>query len=241
MNGLAVLVPAFNEGPSLPALIRELVAQGCPLRHILVINDGSGDDTLAVARSLGVATLDLAIRLGIGGTVQAGYRWALERDFHWAVQVDGDGQHDPAALPALLGAAVATAGDMVIGSRFVAARGGYRSTWLRRLGIAWFSGLIRFVTGRRIHDPTSGMRLVGRRLMKSFAEHYPADFPEPETLARILAAGYTVEEVAVCMRERGAGRSSIDSVTAVYYAVKVTLGVVLGAVAGRLERRRHAD
>lgn len=236
---LAILVPACNEADALPGLVAELRAHGFSPAQVAIVNDCSDDATLAVARRLGVATLDLPIRLGIGGALQAGYRWALRNGFSRAVQIDGDGQHDPAAIAGLLEAAKTSGAELVIGSRFLEpARDGFRSTPVRRLGICWFSALIRMLTGCTIKDTTSGMRLVGRSLMVRFAQDYPADFPEPETLAWALTARHAVVEVPVIMRPRAAGRSSIRGWISVWYAMKVTLAIVFGCAEGARDRRR---
>lgn len=236
---LAILVPACNEAETLPGLVRELRTQGFSPAQIVIVNDCSDDATLEVARGLGVAALDLPIRLGIGGAMQVAYRWALRRGFARAVQIDGDGQHDPAAIFGLIEAAETSGAELVIGSRFIEpAREGFRSTPARRLGIQWFSALIRVLTGFTIRDTTSGMRLVGRDLMARFAVDYPADFPEPETLAWALTARRAVVEVPVRMRARAAGRSSIRGWISAWYAVKVTMAIVFGCAAGAREGRR---
>jgi glycosyltransferase involved in cell wall biosynthesis len=166
------------------------------------------------------------VNLGIGGAVQAGYLWALEHGHDVAVQLDGDGQHDPAYLAALLAPVTAGEADVVIGSRFLA-DGGFRSTAIRRAGIRYLSWFLRLRCGARITDATSGFRAAGRSAIELFARYYPSDYPEPEAIALARRAGLRLAEVPVRMSERAHGRSSITAVRTLYYLVKVSLALVI--------------
>ena len=222
---VAAIVPAFNEAKSLPALA-EAFRACAPAVDVCVVDDGSKDDTARVAASLGLSVLRLPVNLGIGGAVQAGYLWALERGYDVAVQVDGDGQHDPAYLAALVAPIEAGAADVVIGSRFLA-EGGFRSTFLRRAGIRYLSWFLRVRCGARVTDTTSGFRAAGRRAIELFARYYPSDYPEPEAIALAKRAGLRLAEVPVRMSERSHGQSSITAFRTLYYLVKVSLALVL--------------
>ncbi len=225
-----VVVPAFNEEKSLPALLREL--KELPLREsieleVAVIDDASRDRTAKVARDAGVRVVRLCRNLGIGGAVQTGLKLAHREGFDCAVQMDGDGQHPPSELVKLLRAlSNEPAADIVIGSRYVE-RQGFQSTFLRRLGIHWLRILLRLVIRSNATDPTSGYRLYGPRALRLFAQSYPHDYPEPEALVLAHAARLRVQEISVVMRERQGGHSSIQSLQAPYYLVKVTLAVLL--------------
>ena len=221
---LAVL-PAYNEEKNLPALYREL-REKAPEYDVLAVNDGSTDGTLTCCRENGIPALDLAVNLGIGGAVQAGYRYAAEHGYGIAVQVDGDGQHDPAFLESMYEKLLSEDADMVIGSRFLE-REGYQSTALRRQGIRYLSRLIRLLTGKTVTDPTSGFRMVRRPVIEVFAEDYPQDYPEPESLVRLLRQGKKVVEVPVRMRERSGGASSIGKSASMGYLIKVTAAILL--------------
>jgi glycosyltransferase involved in cell wall biosynthesis len=222
---VAVIVPAFNEARSLPALAAELRAH--PLRpEVCLVDDGSSDGTAAVASALGLTVVRLPFNLGIGGAVQAGYAWCAARGHDVAVQVDGDGQHDPAGLAALLEPVLAGRADLVVGSRFLGP-GGFRSTAVRRAGIRYLCWFLRLRCGARVTDPTSGFRAAGRRAIELFAAAYPSDYPEPEAIALALRAGLTVEEVPARMRERALGASSISALRSLYYLVKVSLALLL--------------
>jgi glycosyltransferase involved in cell wall biosynthesis len=222
---VAVIVPAYNEAPNLPRLAERLRAHapGC---DVCVVDDGSTDRTAHVAAGLGWTVLRLPVNLGIGGAVQAGYLWARERGHDVAVQIDGDGQHDPAFLGALLAPIEAGAADVVIGSRFLA-EGGFRSTAVRRAGIRYLSWFLRLRCGARISDTTSGFRAAGRRAIELFARYYPSDYPEPEAIALAKRAGLRLAEVPVRMSERAHGRSSITALRTLYYLVKVSLALIL--------------
>ncbi|BDG07159.1 glycosyltransferase family 2 protein [Anaeromyxobacter paludicola] len=226
MRVLAI-VPAYNEARNLPGALAALrdAAPGC---DVCVVDDGSTDDTAAVAARLGAVVLREPVNLGIGGAVQTGYRWAAARGYDVAVQVDGDGQHDPGQLAALLQPILRGEGDLVIGSRFLAgAGGGFRSTALRRAGIRYLSLFLRLRCGVLATDPTSGFRAAGRRAIELFARRYPSDYPEPEAIAVAARAGLRVREVPVTMAERRHGRSSIDAWRTLYYLLKVSLALLL--------------
>jgi len=222
------IVPAFNEERSLPAVVAGL-RRHAPGVDVCVVDDGSTDGTAEVARSLGATLLCLPVNLGIGGAVQAGYRWARDRGYGVAVQVDGDGQHDTSFLPALVEEVATGRADLAVGSRFAGPRvaGAFRSTWSRRAGIRYLSAMLRVRCGARVSDPTSGFRAAGRGAIELFARSYPPDYPEPESIAVAARAGLRVTEVPVRMSERLHGESSIDLGRSFYYLVKVTMALVL--------------
>jgi len=222
---VAAIVPAFNEARSLPRLAERLRAHA-PDIEVCVVDDGSTDDTARVAASLGWTVLRLPMNLGIGGAVQAGYLWALRNGHEVAVQIDGDGQHDPADLGALLAPILSGRADVVVGSRFLAA-GGFKSTLARRAGIRYLSWFLRLRCGARVTDPTSGFRAAGRGAIALFARYYPSDYPEPEAIALARRAGLRLAEAPVRMHEREHGRSSITVLRSFYYLVKVSLALVL--------------
>ena len=222
---LSLILPAYNEEKHVADQYRE-VRKAAPAYDVVVVNDGSEDRTLSLCRENGMTVLDLAVNLGIGGAMQAGYRYAAENGYGIAVQVDGDGQHDPAFVRDMAEKLMAENADMVIGSRFLA-RDGYQSTAMRRMGIRYLSLLIRLLTGQRITDPTSGFRMIRGEVIEAFAEDYPQDYPEPESVVRLLQQGRKVTEIPVRMRERAGGKSSIGFRGSVYYLFKVTAAILL--------------
>ena len=166
------------------------------------------------------------VNLGIGGAVQTGYKYAVRNGYDMAVQVDGDGQHDPRFLEEMADYLEEHNLDMVVGSRFIEKQG-FQSSGLRRVGIRFFTVLIKFLTGKTITDPTSGLRMVGKNVLQIFAEEYPKDYPEPETVVGILRRGMKVEEIPVIMHEREGGVSSISMKKSVYYMIKVSLAIII--------------
>lgn len=232
-----IIVPAFNEQEALGGLLGEIrglspAALGTEVETV-VVDDGSSDRTAEVARNGGARVLRLCGNLGIGGAVQSGLRLAAREGFDYAVQIDGDGQHPPAELGKLLtGAKADGRPDLIVGTRYREKGDGFRSTVLRRLGSWWLRVILRIVHVK-VTDPTSGFRLYGPRALALFDESYPYDFPEPESLAVARAAGLTITEVPVTMRERQGGRSSIAGFATLYYMFKVTIAIALTYVRAR--------
>ena len=167
--------------------------------------------------------------MGIGGAVQTGYLYAYKNGYDYAVQFDGDGQHDAKYLEKMRDYMENHDVDLLIGSRFIE-KEGFQSSSLRRFGIKYFSGLIKLLTGVRITDPTSGMRMANRNVMEIYANCYPKDYPEPESAVAILNVGKKIEEYPVVMREREEGVSSISPLRSVYYMIKVTLAILVEAL-----------
>ena len=227
-SNLAV-VPAYNESDTITSVVSSL-HEHVPDFDVLVVDDGSTDATKSVARAAGARVLRLPFNLGIGCTVQAGYQFALEKGYEYAVQVDGDGQHDAREVSRLLDHLYAHPDiDMVTGSRFrELCENGHRSTVSRRLGISLFAWILSRITGQRVTDPTSGFRMTNRRGIELFARDYPHDYPEVEAVLMVHAHQLKSAEIAVTMRERTGGVSSINASRSVYYMLKVTLAIFVG-------------
>lgn len=225
MKTLAI-VPAYNEEMNIVRVIETIRECGPADLDIVVVNDGSQDRTAECARAARAVVLDCPINLGIGGAVQTGFRYAVQNGYDVAVQVDGDGQHDPAYLSALFRPIAEQRADVVIGSRFLE-RGGFRSTVLRRIGIAFFQALNSLILRQRITDNTSGFRAYGAPALRYLADHYPTDYPEPESVVMLGRAGFRIAEIPVVMRERQGGKSSITHLRSWYYMIKVTLAILM--------------
>lgn len=220
-----VIIPAYNEEKSIEKTVAD-IRENAPEFDYVIVNDCSKDNTLKVCTEKGMHVLNLPINLGIGGAVQTGYLYAYKNGYDFAVQFDGDGQHDARFLHEMRDYMVEHGLDMLIGSRYIE-KEGFQSSGLRRFGIRYFSALIRLLTKAKVTDPTSGMRMVNREIIGIYADSYPKDYPEPESVVAILNMGKTVGEYPVVMRERTEGVSSISPLRSVYYMVKVTLAIFM--------------
>lgn len=222
---ILVIIPAYNEEESIEGVIQELNTIKIDVDYIIV-NDCSNDETENICKKNGFNYLNLPINLGIGGGVQTGYCYALEKQYDIAIQMDGDGQHDSEFLGKLINPIINQEANMVIGSRFIN-KEGFQSSGLRRVGISILKKIIRVCCGVRIQDTTSGFRACDKNLIKFFANCYAQDYPEPEAIISAIMNGYKIKEVPVLMRERQGGDSSINALKSIYYMIKVSLAIVI--------------
>jgi len=227
---ILIVIPAFNEEKSIAKTCDSIVkyneVNGTKY-DMLVINDGSTDQTEEILNKNGIPHIRLLNNLGIGGAVQTSYKYAALHDYDIAVQFDGDGQHDIAFIDDLVSPIVNDKADMTIGSRFVSKdQSGFKSSFARRTGIKMISAFIKMKTGKRIFDTTSGFRAINKKLIRTFANNYPLEYPEPISTTEALLNGYRVEEVPVEMKEREEGKSSIRLYKNFYYMVNVILNII---------------
>ena len=222
---ILAIVPAFNEADSVASVVAEILSLG--FVDVLVVNDGSEDDTSGIARRAGARVLDLPFNLGIGGAVQSGYLFALRKGYDVAVQVDGDGQHDATEIPKLLEPLANGEADLVLGSRSLGPPS-YRMPTSRRFGTRVFSATVSMITRQQLLDTTSGFRAAGKEAIAYLAEHYPRDYPEVEALVLLRRAGFRILEVSCHFRERASGQSSITPLRSIYYMIKVHLAIFAG-------------
>ena len=220
-----IIIPAYNEAENIVKTVEAIKEKAKGFDYI-IINDCSTDRTKNICEENGYNVINLPINLGIGGAVQTGYKYAYNHDYDIAVQVDGDGQHDPLFLGVMAQYLEEHSADMVIGSRFIEKKG-FQSSRARRIGIVLFTKLIKIMTGATITDPTSGLRMVGRNVIELFSNDYPRDYPEPESVVAILRRHMKVIEIPVVMKEREGGVSSISLKKSVYYMIKVTLAILI--------------
>jgi len=223
---ILIIIPAYNEQGNIQKVIEEIYAADSSL-SVLVVNDGSTDNTFGEASKTKAMVVSLPFNLGIGGAVQTGFKFANKNDYDIAVQVDGDGQHDIKYLEKLIALILNNEADISIGSRFIPPYLGYQSSFIRRIGINFFARLISFLTDYKVTDPTSGFRAYNKKMIEVFAGYYPNDFPEPEAI--MVAGRYRarVKEVPVQMRKRMTGSSSIRYLKTLQYMIKVTLAILL--------------
>ncbi len=224
-KNILIIIPAYNEEGTIGSVIEQI--KSLQTFKIIVINDGSRDKTSEVARKQGVEVIDLPFNLGIGGAVQTGLKYARDKGFNTAIQIDADGQHDPQELKKLLGHL--NGFDMVIGSRFLK-KTNYQSSFLRLFGNKIFSFFIRLTCKKRISDSTSGFRGFGKKAIDFFSDYYPIDFPEPGSIVTFLKNGYKIGEVGLEMKKRQGGASSINTFKAVYFMLSVSIAILLKSV-----------
>jgi glycosyltransferase involved in cell wall biosynthesis len=222
-----IIIPAYNEERSIAGVV-ENIRKHVTNADILVVNDGSQDRTARTARDSGAMVVSLPYNMGIGSAVQSGFLFAKEKGYHYAVQVDGDGQHPAREIPRLL-EALENGRDVAIGSRFVQSTN-YRPPFLRAVGIKIFSFLVSLIVGKRVYDTTSGFRACGRKAIVLLTETYPHDYPEVEALITLHKHGMKFVEIPVEMNHRQEGKSSISAKNAVYYMLKVTLAVLVAVL-----------
>ena len=220
-----IIIPAYNEEENIERTVNAIQKSAQGFDYV-IINDCSTDNTRKICEEKEFNIVNLPINLGIGGAVQTGYKYAYENGYDVAVQVDGDGQHDPEFLNTMADYLIEHQVDMVIGSRFIEKKG-VQSSITRRMGIQFFSKLIKVLTGKKITDPTSGLRMIGRNVMEIFSEDYPRDYPEPESIVAVLRKNMKIEEIPVVMLERQCGVSSISPKKSIYYMIKVTLAILI--------------
>ncbi|MDL2324954.1 glycosyltransferase family 2 protein [Ruminococcaceae bacterium OttesenSCG-928-A16] len=220
-----VIIPCYNEEENLDRVIARLQKE-YPAADYLVVNDCSTDSSEEVLRRGKYNYISLPVNLGIGGGVQSGYLYAVEKGYDITVQMDGDGQHNPKYLPAVIEPVANGQLDMCIGSRFIH-KEGFQSSGARRFGIGFLSGLIRLLTGTKVLDVTSGFRACNKELTAFYAHNYAQDYPEPEAIVSGTLNGFKIGEAPVVMEERMGGQSSISPIKGAYYMVKVSIALVV--------------
>lgn len=225
-----IIIPAYNEEKNILKVcngITEYNKANKDNYDIIVINDGSTDNTETVLNENNIPHIKLIRNLGIGGAVQTGYKYAQENNYDIAIQYDGDGQHNIEYVKNIIKPIEESKANMVIGSRFVEKIDTFKSSRARRIGIKIISFCIKLVTGQKIYDTTSGMRAVDKKIIAKFSEDYPTEYPEPISTVKVLKEGYNVLEKPVKMNERQEGVSSIRAWKNVYYMINVVLSIIL--------------
>ena len=246
---MAIVIPAFNEELNLPKVLSEVdeLRANHPELEILpvVVNDGSSDGTKRLLDELAplhrARAVNLPLNLGIGKCVQTGFRVAFRWDADVTIQLDGDGQHPASEVPKIVAPVLRGEADVVVGSRYVEGAGGRVSSPFRRAGTAFFSWLLRALVGVKVTDPTSGFRAFSAEAGEFISRHYPDDYPEPEAYIPLVRRGFRVREVAVTMRPRDVGESSITPILAAYYMLKVAFATVIDRIRPIPERRPRSS
>lgn len=218
---ILIIIPAYNEELNIERVVDNLI-KNYPQYDYIVVNDGSKDSTAAICRRRGYQLIDLPINLGLSGAVQTGIRYAIKNGYDAAVQFDGDGQHRPEYIKALADKIENENVQVAIGSRFVTEK---KEHSLRMLGSCILSSMIRLSTGKKIQDPTSGMRMFGKEVLYEFA--YDMNYgPEPDTISYLIKQGKKVEEIQVTMDERIAGESYLNLVRSIKYMIYMSFSII---------------
>jgi len=228
---LLVIVPAYNEAGKIAAVV-ERVCATVPAADILVINDGSQDATATLAAAAGAIVVSHPFNMGYGVTIQTGYKYALSHGYDYLVQIDGDGQHDPTYIPALLVPLATGEADFVLGSRFMGEES-YAPSLSRRVGMAFFRGLVRRITGLPITDCTSGFQAFNREVIGFFCRDiFPVDYPDADVLITLHRAGFRIRELPVRMYA-AEGKSMHSGLKPLYYVFKMILSIFVTLIRSR--------
>jgi hypothetical protein len=230
-NKILIIIPAYNEETNIRKTIKEIQREANNV-NILVVNDGSTDNTGSIARQLGVRVLDMPYNMGIGVAVQTGLKIADEYGYDIAIQIDADGQHDPRYIPCLCQALISYPCDLVIGSRYLS-QNGYKTSTVRSTGIKFFSYIASVIIGRKITDTTSGYRAMNKSVIRFFSKHYPTDFPDAKAIVMLGINNFTIKEIPVVMRQRQAGKSFLSVQKMVIYPFKNLMAIACVFVRGR--------
>lgn len=226
---LLVLIPAYNEEGAISHVVRG-VHRIVPQADILVVDDGSRDNTFDVAQQAGALVVRHPYNLGIGGTFQTGLKFALQEKYDFVIRLDGDGQHDPSYIPAMLAMLEQGEADVVVCSRFLGTELTMQIPWARLIGIRVFAATVSALTGRRATDTTSGFQGLNRKAIATLATYMPQDYPEVEGRVITYKAGLKTQELPTQMNMRAAGVSSINRWKSIYYALKVSIAACISAL-----------
>lgn len=221
MSNLLIVIPAYNEEKNIERVAEELISR-YPQFDYLIVNDGSRDETALVCRRNGYRMVDLPVNLGLAGAFQTGLKYAYAHGYEYVLQFDGDGQHLPQYIKPMLDK-ITEGYDIVIASRYLAKK---KPASVRMLGSNLIQAALKLTTGVTIHDPTSGMRMFNRSMIREFAGGLNYG-PEPDTLSWLIKNGARVAEVPVTMQERLAGVSYLTPLNAVRYMVRMLISILL--------------
>jgi len=223
MTDFVIIIPAYNETGRIRDTIRGVrkVAEAL----VLVIDDGSTDNTAEEAKAAGALVLRLPFNLGYGAALQTGFRYAMKMGYKYAIQMDADGQHEPLSINSLIAPVLNDEVDVVIGSRFLD-RGNYKAPFIRRMGMHFFGVIASVVTGRKITDPTSGFQALNRKVMEFYAsDAYPADYPDADVIIMLHRGGFRFKEVPVVMHNAAKKSMHGGILRPLYYIFKMTLSI----------------
>lgn len=226
-NNIVVIIPAYNEGTAIGDLIAGIQDVMGDAVDIVVINDGSRDNTADVASRSGAMVISHHFNMGYGTTIQTGYKYAYSKGYEYLVQIDGDGQHDPGYIPRLLEPVMNGAADLSLGSRFLDVDS-YNPPLIRRAGMCFFGSLLSVLIGKRMSDPTSGYQALNRSVIAFLTrDSFPCDYPDADVLLMLGLNGFNICEVAVRMYANSAGKTMHSGFKPFYYVFKMLLSMIV--------------
>ena len=229
---LMILIPSFNEEKNLPHVLDKLLVEKTGLEKngwhidILIINDGSVDNTEKIARQKGAQVVTLPINLGYGAALQTGFKVARELNYDAVFCMDADGQHRPEDLQTMMNVFIREPFQVILGSRFIT-NTGYKSNLFRKMGITLFSFVLKLLCGKKIADVTTGLQLLDKRVYYLLAEEYPHDFPDTQVLLLLSLVGYEIKEVPVTVKQRVFGKSMHSSIISIFYPLRNSLAIII--------------
>lgn len=237
MKDTLVIIPAYNEEEGIASVLLDVQAHASDC-DIIVIDDGSDDNTAKVIRKMGIHVISLPFNMGYGAALQTGYKYAHTKGHDYLVQIDGDGQHDPAYITSLLTSLKKKEADVIIGSRFLG-HGGYKPSMLRGLGMFFFKTIVSFILGQKITDATSGFQAFNKKVVDFLIEDiFPYDYPDADVLIALHRAGFTLKEVPVKMFSKTNGKSMHSGMKPAYYMFKMLLSIFVTLLrSGQLYKR----
>ena len=223
LNSYAIIIPAYNEAGRISSTLAGI--RKFTDADIIVVNDGSDDDTASEARKAGVVVIELSSNLSYGAALQTGFKFALDKGYEFAVQMDADGQHDPLSMEALISPVLKDEVDVVIGSRFLD-KGNYKAPFIRRMGMYFFGFITSILTGRKITDPTSGFQALNKKVMEFYASGaYPVDYPDADVIIMLHRQGFRFKEVPVIMHNAAKKSMHGGILKPLYYIFKMMLSI----------------
>lgn len=226
MKSYLIIIPAYNEEENIAKVLKD-IKESNPDVDILVVNDGSTDNTSKIAKQMGVMVLDIPFNMGYGGAIQTGFRFAEENGYDFVITMDGDDQHDPYSVKNLIESMEQEGADVVIGSRFI--EGTYKMGIAKKIGVWLFSKIARLYTGMNFTDPTSGFQLFNSNVFSylSRGDNYPLDYPDVNIIMALHKMRFKVVEAPVRMMEKPNGKSMHSGLKPMVYVIKMFLAVVM--------------
>lgn len=227
MKETIVIIPAYNEEKTIGKVVKE-IKENISEAAIVVINDGSSDNTASVSSKAGAKVINLPFNMGYGAALQTGFKYALENNYNYAVQIDGDGQHDPQYIIDLLKVVQQGKADLAIGSRFLE-NVGYKAPLIRRLGMIFFGSIASLIIKQKVTDPTSGFQALNQKVIKFYAsDYYPVDFPDADVIIMLHRIGLKIKEAPVKMHPSKDSKKSMHSgLKPIYYIFKMLLSIMV--------------